>query len=178
MVTRREGRKRGRRDPNDQKSVELAEKMLEAFIAGLGNPLDLWRSPPPVDSSSEEEDEWDPNGKLPYFPRRKINWRVANALCMIAVPLGQLEQALEDEERHLHAERYRPWPQVRLAMQAVMREVVAVGTVKKLMERDEIGLAPNGYHYIQVKDQVYLASENEGSMVYIAEADRVFVCHR
>ncbi|KAJ6447695.1 hypothetical protein C8R45DRAFT_1115746 [Mycena sanguinolenta] len=176
-VTRRERKKRGQisRDLADEETVELAEKMLQAFKAGLGDPFDLWRSPPVVDSSSSE-DEWDPNGGLPYCPRphQIINKRVANALTMISQPLGQLQRAMEAEDHRLRCEKYRPWPHAKLAMEAVLGEVVAVGTVKKLLERDEIGPAPHGFGYIQVNDEVYLVSEDgKGSMVYIAEAHRV-----
>ncbi|KAJ6494503.1 hypothetical protein C8R45DRAFT_927681 [Mycena sanguinolenta] len=171
-----EERGRGSRDSDDEETVELAEKMLEAFKAGLGDPFDLWRFPPVMDSSSSSEDEWDPTGGLPYCPRprRRISKRVANALTMISLPLGRLQRAMEAEEGRLHAERYRPWPHVRLVMQGVLAEIVAVSTGKKLLERDEIGPAPHGFCYIQVNDQVYLAAEDgDGSMVYVAEAHRV-----
>ncbi|KAF7354531.1 hypothetical protein MSAN_01365500 [Mycena sanguinolenta] len=172
-------RKTGPRIVDDNVTVALAEHMLNAFKAGHGHPLDLWKSPPVVDSSSEDDDEWDPNGGLPYCPRRKINWRVANALSMITLTIGQLERDQRAEERRLRAERYAPWPHIRVAMHSVLAEVVAVGAVKKLLERDEIGPAPLGFCYVQVKDQVYLASEDgDGSMVYVGEADRVVVCRR
>ncbi|KAF8143212.1 hypothetical protein K438DRAFT_2110089 [Mycena galopus ATCC 62051] len=100
-----------------------------------------------MELSSSSEDEWDPNDGLPYCPQQKINWRVA-------LPLAQLERAVEAEEHCLTAEKYCPWPHVRLVMQVVMREVLAVGAVKKLMERDEIGTASNGFCYIQLNDTV------------------------
>ncbi|KAF7336554.1 hypothetical protein MSAN_01122900 [Mycena sanguinolenta] len=175
-------RKSGPRIVDDDVTVALAEHMLAAFKAGHGHPLDLWKSPQVLDSSSEDDDEWDPEGGLPYCPRRKINWRVANALSMITLTIGQLERDQRAEERRRRAERYTPWPQMRIAMQAVHAEVVAAGAVKKLLERDEIGPAPVGFHYVQVNDQVYLASEDEddenGSIVYVAEADKVVICHR
>ncbi|KAF7373739.1 hypothetical protein MSAN_00585000 [Mycena sanguinolenta] len=126
---------------DDDVTVALAEHMLQAFKAGHGHPLDLWKSPPVVDSSSEDDDEWDTE---------------------VACPT--LERDQRAEERRRRAERYAPWPHMRVAMQTVLTEVVAVGAVKKLLERDEIGPAPLGFHYVQVKDQVYLASEETMEM--------------
>ncbi|KAJ6478365.1 hypothetical protein C8R45DRAFT_1007110 [Mycena sanguinolenta] len=172
-------RKPGPRIVDDEETVALAEHMLDAFKAGHGHPLDLWASPPAIDSSSDEEDEWDPDGGLPYCPRRRISWRVANALSMITLTIGQLERDQRAEERRLRAEHYAPWPHMRVAMQAVLAEVLQIGAVKKMLERVEIGPAPHGFCYIQVNDEVYLASEDEdGSTVYVGEAARVLIRNR
>jgi hypothetical protein len=142
---------------DDEETLALAQQMVDSFKAGLGDPFDLWQNPPVMDSSDEDEDEWNPNGGLPYFPRRKINRRVANALTMIATTLGQLEADQYAEERRIRAERYVPWPHMRLAMQAVVAQIVVVGAQKKSMERDELGPALHRFCYVQVK-YVYRAS--------------------
>jgi hypothetical protein len=46
---------------------------------------------------------------------------------------------------------------MRLAMQAVVAQIVVVGAQKKSMERDELGPALQGFCYVQVK-YVYRAS--------------------
>ncbi|KAJ7928225.1 hypothetical protein B0H13DRAFT_2311767 [Mycena leptocephala] len=166
-------------DEDDAETLAMAEQMLESFKAGLGDPFDLWQNPPAINSNSDDDDEWDPKSGLAYCPRLRINTRVANALTMIATTLGQLEADQYAEERRIRAERYVPWPHMRLAMQAVAAQIVTVCAEKRSLERDEISPAPHGFCYIQVKDQVYLASENdEGSLVYVAEADRVLVLSR
>jgi hypothetical protein len=170
--------------------------MVDSLKAGLGDPFDLWQNPPVADDSSSDKDEWNPNGGLPYFPRRKINRRVANGLTMIATTLGQLEADQYAEERRIRAERYVPWPHMRIAMQAVVAQIVVVGAAKKSMERSELGPAPHRFCYVQVgcvyrashiqktnwfdhSDEIYLASEDgNGLLVYVAEADMVLIRYR
>jgi hypothetical protein len=96
------------RDLDDEETLALAQQMVDSFKASLGDPFDLWQNPPVVDSSDEDGDEWNPNSGLPYFPHRKINRRVANALTMIATRLGQLEADQYAEERCVRVERYVP----------------------------------------------------------------------
>ncbi|KAJ7914616.1 hypothetical protein B0H13DRAFT_2325204 [Mycena leptocephala] len=144
-------------DLDDPETLALAQQMVDSFKAGLGDPFDLWQNPPVADDSSSDEDEWNPNGGLPYFPRRKINRRVANALTMIVTTLGQLEADQYAEERRIRAER----------------------AAKKSMERCELGPAPHRFCYVQVGDEIYLASEDgDGSLVYVAEADMVLIRYR
>jgi hypothetical protein len=138
-------------DEDDDETLAMAEQMLESFKAGLGDPFDLWLNLPAIESDSDDDDEWDPKSGLEYCPRRKINTRVANALTMIATTLGQLEADQYAEERRIRVERYVPWPHMWLAMQGVAAQIVAVCAERRSLERDEIGPAPHGFCYIQVK---------------------------
>ncbi|KAJ7029545.1 hypothetical protein C8F04DRAFT_1264809 [Mycena alexandri] len=163
----------------EQESEALAEDLLNSFKAGLGDPFDLLSGPTGLDDDSSSEEEWDPKSKLPYMPRRKLDKRLANALIMIAAPLGQIERELRAHDREVAQERLLPSSQSRIAMQAVAAQIALVGTVQRSEEREEVGPAPHGFCYVQVNDQVYLTSEGgNGSMVYVGEADRIFICHR
>ncbi|KAJ7032310.1 hypothetical protein C8F04DRAFT_1185157 [Mycena alexandri] len=164
--------------PSDRASLEkqseqLAEQMLDSFKAGKGDPFDLLDAAPRSTSpASDSSDEWDPNSKLPYMPRLKIDKRVVNALVMVAGPLGRLETDLRAHDLEVARERYRPWPSAREAMVRVAAEIVVVGAERKSAERQEIGPAPLGFNHVQFNDQIYLARDNgDESMIYIAEAD-------
>ncbi|KAJ6585958.1 hypothetical protein B0H19DRAFT_1250704 [Mycena capillaripes] len=118
---------------DDEETVALAQEMVESFKAGLGDPFDLWQSPPAHDGESSE-DKWDPASGLPYFPRRRIDSCVSDALTMIATTLGQLEADQKAQERRFKIERYLPWPHIRLAMQEVAAQIIAVGAEKRSLE--------------------------------------------
>ncbi|KAJ7699406.1 hypothetical protein B0H16DRAFT_1749439 [Mycena metata] len=163
----------------ETQSEALAEHLLESFKAGKGDPFDLLDTAPRSTSpgGSDSSDEWDPNSKLPYMPRLKVDKRIANALVMVAAPIGRLQKDLRAHDQEVIQERYRPWPSAREAMAQVTAEIVAVGAERKLTEREEIGPAPLGFSYVQFNDQIYLARDDgDESMVYVAEADSVIIC--
>ncbi|KAJ7761422.1 hypothetical protein B0H16DRAFT_1456172 [Mycena metata] len=138
----------------ETQSEALAEHLLKSFKAGKGDPFDLLDTAPRSTSpgGSDSSDEWDPNSKLPYMPRLKLDKRIANALVMVAAPIGQLQKDLRAHDQEVIQERYRPWPSAREAMAQITAEIVAVGAEKKLMEREEIGPAPLGFSHLQFND--------------------------
>ncbi|KAJ7024512.1 hypothetical protein C8F04DRAFT_1270210 [Mycena alexandri] len=163
----------------EQESEALAEDLLNSFKAGLGDPFDLLFGPTGLDDNSSSEEEWDPKSKLPYMPRRKLDKRLANALIMIAAPLGRLERELRAHDCDVARERLLPWPDSRLAMQVVAAEIVSFGAAKRSMEREEVGPAPHGFSYVQVHDEIFLTCDDgEGSMVYVGDANQIFIRHK
>ncbi|KAJ7463447.1 hypothetical protein B0H11DRAFT_2240922 [Mycena galericulata] len=118
-------------------------------------------------SDPSSEDEFDPNGILPYCPWYKISSGRAKEMYD-----QSMRRVVEDAQAELAVKRaMRQRQQAKREMAAVAAQIIQVGAWKKALERAEIGPAPLGFQYVQIGEDIYLArSEWDPSMVYVAPA--------
>ncbi|KAJ7088244.1 hypothetical protein C8R44DRAFT_892171 [Mycena epipterygia] len=163
---------------DDDETVALAQQMLSKYEADGKDPLD--DMPNLVDMiPSTVGDDYDPHGGLPYFPRPDINIRHMNALCLISGAMARLDTEKTAAKREARAKRLTPWPHMRVEMIQVAAQIIEVGAAKRSAERQEVGPAPIGFCYVQIRDQVYLVEDGgDGSMIYVAEAATVVIRNR
>ncbi|KAJ7351940.1 hypothetical protein DFH08DRAFT_805239 [Mycena albidolilacea] len=63
-------------------------------------------------------------------------------------------------------------------LEPVAVQIIEVGAAKRSRERAEVGPAPHGFEYVQVRESVFLtAIEGNGSMMYVGTSDSIFVVH-
>ncbi|KAJ7687249.1 hypothetical protein B0H17DRAFT_1136375 [Mycena rosella] len=162
----------------DSETLRLAAAMLEKYQLDRVDPLEAVLAPCAEDEMSSEE-EYNAELGLDYCPRRKFDVRHIDAFCMIAISLGEIDARAREEERASKALKYaqRPVPEPHTA---VMRRVMAqLQDVIKTTETVEIGPAPHGFSYLQLGEEIYLVADNgDGSMVYMSQAQDVFIRRR
>ncbi|KAJ7714370.1 hypothetical protein B0H16DRAFT_1808027 [Mycena metata] len=105
-------------------------------------------------SEASDEDDYDPAGGLPYYPRWNISRRRADAIIAHATRLS------DDQLKSIKV--------------AVVAQIVQVGAVKKALEKAEIGPAPVRFQYVQFNDDIFLKKDSgDGSLVYVGSAETV-----
>ncbi|KAJ7491795.1 hypothetical protein B0H11DRAFT_2228598 [Mycena galericulata] len=123
-------------------------------------------------SEASSEDEFDPNGILPYCPRYNISSGRAKEMY-----IQSMRRVVEVAQAELAVKRaMRQREQAKRQMAAVAAQILQVGAWKKALERAEIGPAPLGFQFLQIGEDIYLArSERDPSMVYVAPALSVYI---
>ncbi|KAJ7431393.1 hypothetical protein B0H11DRAFT_1941794 [Mycena galericulata] len=119
-------------------------------------------------SDPSSEDEFDPNGILPYCPWYKISSGRAKEMYD-----QSMRRVVEDAQAELAVKRaMRQRQQAKREMAAVAAQIIQVGAWKKALERAEIGPAPLGFQYVQIGEDIYLArSEWDPSMTIKAPTE-------
>jgi hypothetical protein len=84
-------------------------------------------------------------------PHWNVSRRRADAMVIAACESfrGDVEEL--ECRRAAQRDRYVPWESARLAMTQVATDIIARSADKKHMERDELGPAPWGFEYINIR---------------------------